>query len=128
MNEKIQQLVTERNTIKNALGIEKAEMLLRESGYYESKEHYEKAGESDCASMTKNDESDDESMADSLNDRFRNLAIPPSLKSLGKRKEVEEPKEIIGSKTGNFLKDNYATKKLNKHEGKQRQTCSRQVE
>ncbi|RIA83198.1 hypothetical protein C1645_834179 [Glomus cerebriforme] len=118
MNEKIQQLVTERNTIKNALGIEKAEMLLRESGYYESKEHYEKAGESDCASMTKNDESDDESMADSLNDRFRNLTILPSLKSLGKRKEVEEPMEIIRSKIGNFLKDNACDKEIEQTQGK----------
>ncbi|RIA90919.1 hypothetical protein C1645_737510 [Glomus cerebriforme] len=111
MNETMQQVVTDRNTLKNALGTEKAELLLRESGYYEE------PGESDCASSTKNDDSDDESMAD----RFRNLAIPPSMKSLGKRKEVEEPIEkIIGTKTGSSLKDSmHATKKIDKHEGKQ---------
>ncbi|RIA83997.1 hypothetical protein C1645_832934 [Glomus cerebriforme] len=61
-----------------------------ESGYYESKEHYEELGESDCVSITKNEDSDDESMADSLNDRFRNLAIPPSMKALGKTPERRE--------------------------------------
>ncbi|RIA94004.1 hypothetical protein C1645_735111 [Glomus cerebriforme] len=99
MNEKLQQTLTERNTLKNEIGVEKAEILLKETGYYESKEYYKETDETDCASMTKIEESDDESITESLNDRFRNLAIPPSMKAIGKR-PVSADSPQIGQEGG----------------------------
>ncbi|RIA79142.1 hypothetical protein C1645_746104 [Glomus cerebriforme] len=117
----LQQVTTEKNTLTNAIGSEKAVMLTHEIGSFESKEHYEELNESDCASVTKNEESDDESMADSFVDRFRELKIPQSLKVLGKRQIEKEPIEnALTSETGNSLKDSiHATKKKENHEGKQ---------
>ncbi|RIA84236.1 hypothetical protein C1645_742473 [Glomus cerebriforme] len=90
INKKLQLTITKKNTLKNAIGVEKVEILLKETGYYELKEYYEEMDESDCASITKNEHSNDESMANSLNDRFRNLAILPSMKAIGKRPERKE--------------------------------------
>ncbi|RIA81609.1 hypothetical protein C1645_744400 [Glomus cerebriforme] len=87
LNKKLQLTITKRNTLKKCNGNGKSENNIKKNGILQIKEHYEKMSESDCASITKNEDSDDESMANSLNDRFRILVILPSMKILGKRPE-----------------------------------------
>ncbi|RIA90050.1 hypothetical protein C1645_738145 [Glomus cerebriforme] len=53
LSNKLQEAITDRNTLKNAYGEKKAEILLRETGYYESKAHYLDPDESDYASSIK---------------------------------------------------------------------------
>ncbi|RIA79472.1 hypothetical protein C1645_845847 [Glomus cerebriforme] len=113
LSNKLQEVITDRNTLQNAYGDERAIMVMKETGYYESKEHYRELDESDCASSIRN-ESDDESMTESLTNRFRNLKIPQSIKAKGKRPvgKAEEPMEIEAKdEKGNSLNNSiHATK------------------
>ncbi|RIA80310.1 hypothetical protein C1645_810499 [Glomus cerebriforme] len=128
LSNKLQEVITDRNTLQNAYGDERAIMVTRETGYYESKDHYRDLDESDCASSIRN-ETDDESMTDSLTNRFKTLEIPQSIKAKGKRPEgkEEEPMEIeVKDKKGNSLNNSiHATKK--KHQHKEKQSSQKHV-
>ncbi|RIA83902.1 hypothetical protein C1645_833111 [Glomus cerebriforme] len=121
LSNKLQEVITDRNTLQNAYGDERAIMVTRETGYYESKEHYRDVVESDCV-LSIRGESDDESMAESLTNRFKNLKIPKSVKAIGKKPvgKVDELMEVEakdekGSSLNNSI---HATKKKNQHKEK----------
>ncbi|RIA95367.1 hypothetical protein C1645_803040 [Glomus cerebriforme] len=122
LSNKLQEAITDRNMLQNAYEEEKATMVIREIEYYESKAHYRDLDESDYASSIRND-SDDESMPESIDKRLRSLKISDSLKTKGKKLvgKDEEPMEIeVKDEKGNSLNDLlHATKKKNQHEEKQ---------
>ncbi|RIA94260.1 hypothetical protein C1645_734950 [Glomus cerebriforme] len=122
LSNKLQETITDRNTLKNAYGEKQPEILLRETGYYESKAHYADPNESDCASSIIND-SEDESMTESLTNRFRNMEIPQSVTARGKRPVGVEDEPIEtkeNNKNGRSLNNSiHATKKKIQHEEKQ---------
>ncbi|RIA96981.1 hypothetical protein C1645_856011 [Glomus cerebriforme] len=122
LSNKLLEVTTDKNTLQNAYGDERAIMVTKEIGYFESKEHYRDLDESDYASSIRN-ESDDESMTESLTNRFRNLEIPQSIKAKGKRPEgkVDEPMEVeTKNEKGNSLNNSiHATKKKNQHKENQ---------
>ncbi|RIA90392.1 hypothetical protein C1645_737903 [Glomus cerebriforme] len=121
LSNKLQEVITDRNTLQNAYGDERVIMVMKETGYYESKEHYRNVVESDCTSSIRC-ESDDESMAESLTNRFRNLKIPKSVKVMRKKpvRKVDELMDIeVKDEKGSSLNNSiHATKKKNQYKKK----------
>ncbi|RIA88291.1 hypothetical protein C1645_826549 [Glomus cerebriforme] len=95
---------------------QKAQAILKETGCSERKEYYyEEEEEGYCASMDL--ESDDESIVNLVSNRFKEIEIRPSEKSLRKQEKSSAPIDNKEIQKGNSLQDLiHATKKLNKHE------------
>ncbi|RIA79909.1 hypothetical protein C1645_839656 [Glomus cerebriforme] len=101
---KLQEIITDWNTIKNAYGEKKAELILRKTGYYELKAHYMDPDESDCTLSIKNDSDneigiEDEPIEMNTNDQNRrslNNSIHVTKKKVQYMEKQSFHKHILG--------------------------------
>ncbi|RIA81209.1 hypothetical protein C1645_744701 [Glomus cerebriforme] len=116
LKNKCQIVCTERNTLSNHVGWQKVQAILKKTGCSERKEYYyEEEEEGYCISMDL--ESDDESIINLVSNRFKEIEIRSSEKSLKKQEKSSAPIDNKEIQKGNLLQDSiHVTKKLNKHE------------